>query len=531
MVEASRFVMLFLEAVALVWTLAVFRRRRAGVLGLVGVGAGLSLWAALVHVAASRAWVPAQLGAAPFLGLVVLAVGVVGAALRLSLASRAVARLAQADLLELQGVRTLFGATFLVQGLVGALPRTFGVVDGVTHLVAGLLGLAAAWALRRDEARTGLAWAANLFGLVDIVVVLSSLAFVLLADVGAHHPMMYAVFGPAAFWACWHVVSLARLVRPRAGSVPRLTAPASTLTLVVLGLALSLSGCRPFILRTVMSTVEPYFHGPEVDRVGLTRLTDHVYTFQWNWYRNLVLSTSEGLVVIDPMGVQAATALKQALAQQFPGVPVARVIYSHYHLDHVRGAAVFVPAEVIAHEKCPTYWTPLDLTDVLPPTRFIAGDTDLSFGGVAMQALDLGLSHTDTLFAFYLPRERVLFTADTGLVKTVAPTGVPDRYAPGYLAALDRLAKLDFDVFVPSHFGYGTRQDLVDWRDMLEFGRALARKAITRAGTFGAQGDQMGVYFDEIYYPLRERYGAWHGFDEMAILNIVRDVEGEGLGH
>jgi len=143
----------------------------------------------------------------------------------------------------------------------------------------------------------------------------------------------------------------------------------------------------------------------------------------------------------------------------------------------------------------------------------------------------MGLSHTDTLYAFHLPAERVVFAADLGLVGTVAPAGVPDRYAPGYLDALDRLIGIDFDVFVPSHFGYGRKQDLIEWRNMLEYGRALARAAIKKVGTFGVQDRQLGAYFDEVYFPMRKRYGDWHGFDEMAVLNIVRDIEGEGLGH
>lgn len=526
MSDPGRVAMLFLDVFVVLTTLWLFWRRGAAGSG-VAVGAAASFgWLTALHWLSTSGVVPAQVGAVVFLGAVVVAVAVVGALLGgVRVVREAVQRLSDADLLMLQGPRVLFGATFFLQGLTGGLPRTFGLIDGATHLLAGALGLAAAASLRRDATSRALPWAANLFGLVDIVVVLSSLSVVLLPDITTHHPMMYAVFLPAAFWACWHAVSLHRLTRVQ---LPKLRSAGA---LVVLGLALTGSGCRPFILRTVMTTVEPYFHGPDVDRVALTQLTGHVFTFQWNWYRNLVVLTDEGLVVIDPMGVQAATALKQALDERFPGVPVRRVIYSHYHLDHVRGAKVLEPLEVVAHENCGRYWKPLDLTDVVLPTRTIAGDTDLTLGGVELRALDVGLSHTDTLFAFHLPAERVLFTADLGLVKTVAPTGVPDRYAPGYLAALDRLAALDFDLFVPSHFGHGRKQDLIEWRDMLEYGRQLAREAIAKRGTFEVETSQLGAYFDAIYFPMRARYGDWHGFDEMVILNIVRDIEGEGLGH
>jgi len=170
---------------------------------------------------------------------------------------------------------------------------------------------------------------------------------------------------------------------------------------------------------------------------------------------------------------------------------------------------------------------------LLAPTRTISGDAVLQIGGVEIRALYLGDSHTDTLYAFHIPSERLLFTADLGLVRTMAPDGVPDRYAPGYLAAMDRLIAIDFDIFVPSHFGYGVKQDLVDWRNMMEDGRRLARAAIRQTGTPGL-GDaepQMGRYFDAVYYPMRNKYGQWHGFDQMFVLNLVRDVIGESLGY
>ncbi|MBI3651599.1 MAG: MBL fold metallo-hydrolase [Acidobacteria bacterium] len=288
---------------------------------------------------------------------------------------------------------------------------------------------------------------------------------------------------------------------------------------------------RAIVLKIVMTTVEPYFHGAEIDGTKFEQIGDKVYTFQWNWYRNLIIVTDVGLVVIDPMGSEAATALKKELDQRFPDKKVHTLIYSHYHLDHTRGGAVLAPTEVIAHEKCPTYWQEFEHQDVLEPTRLIAGDTTLNIGGGEIKALYMGLSHTDTLYAFHLPSERLVFTADLGLVKSVAPAGVPDRYAPGYLAALNRLAALDFQTFVPSHFGYGTRQDLIAWRDMMEDGRRLAREAIQKYGSLGVRDDQMANYFNTVYYPMREKYGSWHGFNEMFILNLVRDIEGEALGH
>jgi hypothetical protein len=41
----------------------------------------------------------------------------------------------------------------------------------------------------------------------------------------------------------------------------------------------------------------------------------------------------------------------------------------------------------------------------------------------------------------------------------------------------------------------------------------------------------MGRYFDAVYRPMKQKYGQWHGFDQMFVLNVVRDVLGEALGY
>jgi len=305
-----------------------------------------------------------------------------------------------------------------------------------------------------------------------------------------------------------------------------------SIVLILLAMTIvSTASCKSIILKTVMKTVDPYFHGPEIDGTKFEKISDKVYTFRWNWYRNLIIVTDQGLVVIDPMNAEMSSALKKELNQHFPNQQVHTLIYSHYHLDHTRGGTELAPVNVIAHEKSPIYWNAVPHDGVLKPTSYISGDTVLNIGNIEIRLLYLGLSHTDTLYAFHIPAERLVFTADLGLVKTVAPNGVPDRYAPGYLAAMNRIIDIDFDTFVPSHFGYGTKQDLIDWRNMMEDSRRLAHAAIQQSGTPGVRENQMGYYFDAVYFPMQEKYGNWHGFNEMFVLNLVRDVVGEALGY
>ena len=51
----------------------------------------------------------------------------------------------------------------------------------------------------------------------------------------------------------------------------------------LIAIALALSSCSGLIRKTVLKTVDPYFHGPGIDGSEFEQLTDRIYTFRWNW--------------------------------------------------------------------------------------------------------------------------------------------------------------------------------------------------------------------------------------------------------
>lgn len=195
-----------------VWALSL--SRPIGRKGIV-IGAAMLVWLAALHWGLSnRSLFPEDISGGAFLIVIFVAVGLVGAVLLLMPpARRLLLNLDQHQLLLLQGIRVFFGATFLMQAGVGVLPQTFGIIDGFTHIGAGFFGLIAAFSVAAGVQGARRAWFANLFGLADILVVASSLALVLLPQIGPHHSMMYAVFLPAPLWLWFHLVSIWKLLR------------------------------------------------------------------------------------------------------------------------------------------------------------------------------------------------------------------------------------------------------------------------------------------------------------------------------
>jgi hypothetical protein len=179
----------------------------------IGIGIGMLTWLGLLHLGLStKSLFPENISEIAFLLIIFVAVGAVGALLLLVRPIRdRLLSLSQKQLLLLQGIRVFFGANFLMQASLGGLPQTFGILDGWTHIGAGFFGLIAAFTLAADADGERRAWFANIFGVVDILIVASTIALVLLPTIKPHHPIMYALFFPGALWLWFHIVSMWKL--------------------------------------------------------------------------------------------------------------------------------------------------------------------------------------------------------------------------------------------------------------------------------------------------------------------------------
>lgn len=179
-----------------------------------GIGAALLAWLIALHFGLSTQSLFSENISGPvFLAVIVIAVGGVGAVLLgIPAIRKTLLSLTQQQLLLLQGIRVFFGATFLMQASIGAMPLVFGIIDGWSHVTAGFLGLAAAFCCSINANDVRRVWFANLWGLVDIVVVASTLSLLILRDITPHGSMMYAVFLPAPLWLWFHLVSICKLL-------------------------------------------------------------------------------------------------------------------------------------------------------------------------------------------------------------------------------------------------------------------------------------------------------------------------------
>ncbi len=109
------------------------------------------------------------------------------------------------------GLRVFFGAGFLVEGVLGFVPKYFSILDGLFDITAGFLALKTGLRVGRGGNVVSEVWFANIFGLLASVVVVLSISFVLLKGVSPNHNVMYAAFFAAPILVGLHFISLVKL--------------------------------------------------------------------------------------------------------------------------------------------------------------------------------------------------------------------------------------------------------------------------------------------------------------------------------
>jgi glyoxylase-like metal-dependent hydrolase (beta-lactamase superfamily II) len=267
---------------------------------------------------------------------------------------------------------------------------------------------------------------------------------------------------------------------------------------------------------------------------SLYQVAGPVYAFERGFTRSLVVRTSEGIAVIDTFNDEHARAMKSAIEQTFPGVPIRWVIFSHNHLDHIRGSQVLGASEVIGHAEINQLvadWPDIG-AGIAQVTRAIEKDQTLRLGDVEIDALYMPYSHSHTLYAFHIRSAGVVFAPDMMFVKTLPPFDFPDFYYPGYVRALDRLIALNAGHYVPSHTDRGTRDDLVAFRNMtVDFQSAVKSELLARGLEGATDGKIMREVLSAAYDKLEPKYGDWHGFQAMFVPKFGRHFGGTYLGY
>lgn len=170
---------------------------------------------------------------------------------------------------------------------------------------------------------------------------------------------------------------------------------------------------------------------------------------------------STGVIVIDaPPGLAFAIS---AAVREVTDRPITHLVYSHFHADHIGGAAAVAPgAVVVAHRA--TRDALVAAADPKRPIPTVVFDDayTLTVGDQTLQLSYAGPSHVAGNIFIHAPAQRTLI-----LIDIVWPGWVPffalgqATNLAGYRAAIACALTFDFDTFIGGHVGrYGDKRDV-----------------------------------------------------------------------
>ena len=215
---------------------------------------------------------------------------------------------------------------------------------------------------------------------------------------------------------------------------------------------------------------------------------------------SIIINTDDVIVVDSHISPAAGWALVEELKTITPK-PIRYVVNTHFHFDHVHGNQVFPPdVEIIGHQFTrdaivagksrsgrsydafiggipdqiaklkgqiettadaqeriklqeqlavqENYKKATDAVTPVPPSVTMTETMTLYRGGREIRLLYLGRGHTGGDIVVFLPKERVLMTGD---LLTAGTSYIGDGYPQEWIATLDRVKALDFDVILPGH--------------------------------------------------------------------------------
>lgn len=197
-----------------------------------------------------------------------------------------------------------------------------------------------------------------------------------------------------------------------------------------------------------------------------------------------VLDTGDGLVMLDAGSLLDAERLHRAVREWRPDAPLAAVVFSHHHVDHVFAVGGFdeehrrrgwPPPVVYAHELLPAHfdrylrtlgWNTainrrqfaIDAPKFRWPDRYRYPDVvyrdRLRFERGALSFhLHHGRGETDDHTWTWVPERRILATGDL-FIWAVPNAGNPqkvERYVADWADALDAMAALGAETLLPGH--------------------------------------------------------------------------------
>lgn len=192
---------------------------------------------------------------------------------------------------------------------------------------------------------------------------------------------------------------------------------------------------------------------------------------------------------IDTMAGIALTSMALEGAKERLNKPVQYLLYTHGHGDHVHGSAVYGDAIRIGTQQV---WdslaekavfvsdaykamNPVEMTGIryLPPEMIVEDSLELDLGDQPVAIYHMGHCHTQSDTIAFVPKAKTVFCGDI-FYNFELPDGNVGCFE-NWIAALEKIAALDAEHFVPGH---GPVADRKEFEAYIKLMKMMYRKAV-----------------------------------------------------
>jgi len=256
-------------------------------------------------------------------------------------------------------------------------------------------------------------------------------------------------------------------------------------------------------------------------QITATHVRDNIYMLQGSGGNIGVSIGEEGTFIVDDQFAPLTEKIEAAIAELTPN-PVGFVVNTHFHYDHTDGnenlgrAGAYIVAQDNARKR-------MEATQVLAGSGRVQEAYDdvglpkitffdamrFYFNGNAIDLVNTGSGHTDGDAQIYFREPNVIHTGDM-FVRYGLPFIDQNNGGSldGMIDALDNLATLinDDTIIIPGHGQLSSRDDLLDYRNML----VVIRGNLVRAEVQGlSTAEMLATEPADGFAPANDNTTAW----------------------